>query len=165
MIAARTRAYVALGGNLGAVADTFAGAITALAALPGTTVAARSPTYRNPPLGDAAQPDFLNAVVAIDTALAPADLLQALLAIERRFGRERVTGERWAPRTLDLDLLLHGDARIDSPGLTVPHLALHARAFVLRPLADIAPALEVPGQGPVLALLAAVDSSMLQALP
>jgi 2-amino-4-hydroxy-6-hydroxymethyldihydropteridine diphosphokinase len=159
------RAFVGLGGNLGPVAQTFDAALAALAALPGTRVVARSPLYRNPPLGDAAQPDFLNAVAELETTQPPLALLDALLATERRFGRERPDAVRWAPRTLDLDLLLYGDATLDLPGLQVPHPALHQRAFVLRPLADIAPALVVPGHGRVDALLAAVDSSALQALP
>jgi 2-amino-4-hydroxy-6-hydroxymethyldihydropteridine diphosphokinase len=159
------RAYVALGGNLGVVADTFAAALAEIGALPGTRVAARSSLYRNPPLGDVPQPDYLNAVAAIDTTLAPADLLQALLAIERRHGRTRDAAAPWGPRTLDLDLVLHGELVLDAPGLRVPHPRLHERAFVLLPLAEIAPDAHVPGLGPVRALLAAVDVSALQALP
>jgi 2-amino-4-hydroxy-6-hydroxymethyldihydropteridine diphosphokinase len=163
--AAPVRAFVALGGNLGDVAATFAAALACLDQLPGTSVRARSSLYRNPPLGDAAQPEYLNAVAAIDTTLAPPELLQALLAIERRFGRTRDPGARWTPRTLDLDLVLYGDRVVDAPGLHVPHPALHERAFVLVPLAEIAPDAVVPGRGPVDALLAAVDSSALVALP
>jgi 2-amino-4-hydroxy-6-hydroxymethyldihydropteridine diphosphokinase len=159
------RAYVALGGNLGAVADTFAAALAELDALPGTRVVARSPLYRNPPLGGAAQPDYLNAVAALDTGLAPGALLDALLATERRHGRTRDPAGHWGPRTLDLDLVLYGDRVVDLPGLHVPHPRLHERAFVLVPLADLAPDAVVPGRGPVRALLAAVDVSALQALP
>jgi 2-amino-4-hydroxy-6-hydroxymethyldihydropteridine diphosphokinase len=159
------RAYVALGGNLGAVADTFAGALAALDALPGTRVVARSSLYRNPPLGDAGQPDFLNAVAAVDTDLPAPELLEALLAIERAFGRTRVATGRWAPRTLDLDLLLYGAETIDAPGLCVPHPALHERAFVVVPLAEIAPDAQVPGRGSARTLAAAVDSSALVAVP
>jgi 2-amino-4-hydroxy-6-hydroxymethyldihydropteridine diphosphokinase len=170
MTDAPVRAFVALGGNLGDVAATFAGALSALDGLPGTTVRARSALYRNPPLVDAAhdaaaQPEFLNAVAELATTLAAPALLEALLAIERDFGRERAPGQRWAPRTLDLDLLLYGDARIDAPGLCVPHPALHERAFVLVPLAELDPQLRIPGHGPVRALLEAVDSSALEALP
>jgi 2-amino-4-hydroxy-6-hydroxymethyldihydropteridine diphosphokinase len=165
MTPAPVRAYVALGGNLGAVADTFAGALAALDALPGTRVAARSSLYRNPPLGDAAQPEFINAVAAVDTMLPAPDLLAALLAIERTFGRTRDSDARWAPRTLDLDLLLYGDQELDLPGLRVPHPALHERAFVLVPLVEIAPDAPVPGHGPARTLVAAVDVSALVALP
>jgi 2-amino-4-hydroxy-6-hydroxymethyldihydropteridine diphosphokinase len=93
----------------------------------------------------------------LQTRLDARDLLDALLGIERRFGRDREQGERWGPRTLDLDLLLYGDAAIDEPGLRVPHPHLHERAFALLPLAEIAPDLPVPGRGPVAGLLAVVD--------
>jgi 2-amino-4-hydroxy-6-hydroxymethyldihydropteridine diphosphokinase len=162
---APVRAYVALGGNLGDVAATFADALAALDALPGTRVAARTSLYRNPPLGDLAQPDYLNAVAAVDTTLPATALLEALLAIERGLGRTRDPAARWAPRTLDLDLALYGDGIVAAPGLHVPHPRLHERAFVLAPLAEIAPDAVVPGRGPVRALLAAVDVSALQALP
>jgi 2-amino-4-hydroxy-6-hydroxymethyldihydropteridine diphosphokinase len=163
--AAPVRAFVALGGNLGPVADTFAGALAAIDALPGTRVVARSSLYRNPPLGDAAQPDYLNAVAAVDTLLPAVELLEALLAIERRFGRTRDPRSHWTPRTLDLDLALYGEHVVAAPGLHVPHPRLHERAFVLAPLAQIAPDAVVPGRGKVSALLAAVDSSALVALP
>ena len=165
MTLAPVRAYIALGGNLGDVATTFAAALARIDALPGTSVHARSSLYRSPPLGGVAQPDYVNAVAAVDTSLAPADLLEALLAIERRYGRVRDPGARWAPRTLDLDLVLYGEQVVDAPGLRVPHPGLHERAFVLVPLAQVAPDAVVPGLGPVRALLAAVDSSSLVALP
>ena len=165
MTTAPVRAYIALGGNLGEVAATFAAALAAIDALPGTRVIARSSLYRNPPLGDAAQPDYLNAVAAVDTQLSPLDLLAALLAIERGLGRTRDPDSRWTPRTLDLDLALYGDQVVAAPGLHVPHPGLHERAFVLVPLAELAPDAVVPGRGPVRALLAAVDSSALVALP
>ena len=105
-------------------------------------------------------------VAAVRTTLAPQALLDGLLAIERRFGRERAaTDARWGPRVLDLDLLLHGDAVLDTPGLTLPHPRLHERAFVLVPLAEIAPALLVPGAGRVDALRAAVDATGIEAIP
>jgi 2-amino-4-hydroxy-6-hydroxymethyldihydropteridine diphosphokinase len=163
--AAPVRAFVALGGNLGDVAATFAGALAAIDALPGTRVVARSSLYRNPPLGDVPQPDYLNAVAAVDTEMTAPALLDGLLAIERRFGRTRDPAARWAPRTLDLDLALYGEDVVAAPGLHVPHPGLHERAFVLVPLAQIAPDAVVPGHGPVRALLAAVDSSTLVALP
>lgn len=134
-----SRAYVGLGANLG---DDIPAALTAaalsLAALPGTRVAALSSVWRSAPV-DAGGPDFLNAVAALDTTLPPLDLLDALQAIELAHGRERPY--RNAPRTLDLDLLLHGDQALDTPRLTLPHPRLGERAFVLRPLLEIAPEL------------------------
>jgi 2-amino-4-hydroxy-6-hydroxymethyldihydropteridine diphosphokinase len=109
--------------------------------------------YRSAPI-DSSGPDYLNAVAAVATELAPHALLQALQAIELRHGRERPY--RNAPRTLDLDLLLFGEQRIDSPDLVVPHPRMHERAFVLRPLADLAPALVIPGRGAVAIWLDAV---------
>ena len=151
------RACIGLGGNVGDVAATLQAAFDALDRLPGTHVLARSHLYRTPAWGNEAQADFVNAAALVETTLAPRALLDGLLAIERAFGRER--RERWGPRTLDLDLLLYGDEIIDAPGLHVPHPHLHERAFVLRPLADIAPELRVPGQGTVTDLLGRVDSS------
>ena len=104
------------------------------------------------PVGYADQPSFLNAAAALDTTLSPRDLLELLLAVERELGRTR-EGPRFGPRTIDLDLLLHGDSVIDEPGLTVPHPRLHERRFALEPLAELDPALVVPGRGPVSALL------------
>ena len=126
----------------------------------------RSARYRTPAWGRTDQPDFINAVAAVRTTLAPQALLDGLLAIERRFGRERAaTDARWGPRVLDMDLLLHGDAVLDTPWLTLPHPRLHERAFVLVPLAEIAPALLVPGSGRVDALRAAVDATGIEAIP
>ena len=113
-----TRAAVGLGANLGDAAASVGAAIRALDALPRTRRVAASRLYRSTAWGVTSQPDFVNAVAVFDTALAPRELLDALLAIDRRFGRVRVDGERWGPRTLDLDLLLHGDAEIDE-GLQV----------------------------------------------
>lgn len=163
-MSARVSAFVGAGGNLGAVAATLRAAFAELDALPATRISRVSRLYRTPPWGDTAQPAFLNAAVALDTALDPRALLEALLAIERRHGRRREAGARWGPRTLDLDLLLYGDRVIDEPGLRVPHPHLHARAFVLAPLAEIAPGLEVPGQGRVRHLLAAVDTTGIEAI-
>lgn len=133
------RACVGLGANLGAdPAATLTMAVRALAALPGTRVVARSGVWRSAPV-DAGGPDFFNAVVAVDTALAPIELLDALQAIELAHGRERPY--RHAPRTLDLDLLLYADLVLDSPRLTLPHPRLGQRAFVLRPLLELAPEL------------------------
>lgn len=154
MNTAPVRAYVAFGANLGDPAAAFALALERLAGLPDTVVAAHSPLYRTAPVGVAGQPDYINAVIALDTGLAPRALLDALLAIEHEGGRSR--DYQLAPRTLDLDLLLHGDAVIHEPGLEVPHPRMHLRAFVLRPLADIAPQAVIPGRGSVAALLPAV---------
>jgi 2-amino-4-hydroxy-6-hydroxymethyldihydropteridine diphosphokinase len=121
-----------------------ADAVAALAQWPGCQVRQVSSVYRSAPV-DAAGPDFFNAVVALDTTLSPEDLLTALQAIEQAFGRQRPY--RHAPRTLDLDLLLHGDAVRSTPHLTLPHPRLHLRAFVLQPLLEIAPDLVVPGLG------------------
>ena len=125
-----------------------------LAALPGTRVAARSSLYRSAPVGLLNQPDFINAVVAVDTDLPPIDLLRQLLAIEARHGRVRSIPN--APRTLDLDLLLHGDALLQGSELTLPHPRMHQRAFVLRPLLEIAADLTLPGLGPARDYLPAV---------
>ena len=129
-------AYVALGANLGEAAAVVTSAIDALNRLPDTRLEARSHLYRSAPV-DAQGPDFINAVAAVSTRLTAPDLLLALQQLEQRAGRERPY--RNAPRTLDLDLLLYGDARIDSPSLTVPHPRMMERAFVLIPLAEIAP--------------------------
>lgn len=129
-------AYVGLGANLGDAAAAVRQAIDALNELPQTRVTARSSLYRSAPV-DASGPDFINAVACIETALTAPDLLRELQRIEKAAGRERPY--RNAPRTLDLDLLLYGAARIDSPALTVPHPRLKERAFVLLPLAEIAP--------------------------
>lgn len=158
-------AFVGLGGNLGAVAATLRAATDALAQLPATRLLRASRLYRTPAWGLEQQPDFINGVVALETTLAPRELLDALLRIEREFGRERDHGLRWGPRTLDLDLLLHGDAMVESAGLRLPHPHLHERAFVLVPLAEIAPALVIPGRGDVKSLLAAVDVSGIEAIP
>ena len=147
------RAYVALGSNLGNPAQTIEDAIDAMAAMRGSLLKAMSSLYRTAPVGLKHQPDFINAVVAVDTRLAPRELLDELFALEARFGRVRTI--RNAPRTLDLDLLLHGATVMDDPELTLPHPRMHERAFVLAPLAEIAPDLVIPGHGPVAELLAA----------
>ncbi|GGA18957.1 2-amino-4-hydroxy-6-hydroxymethyldihydropteridine diphosphokinase [Dyella nitratireducens] len=151
------RAYVALGSNLGDSKQHLLDAIEALAVLPDTSLIARSRIYRTPPWGKLDQPDFLNAVVAIETSREPHDLLDALLNIERAAGRER-NGERWGPRTLDLDLLYVAGKAVNSERLTLPHPHIANRAFVLLPLHDVAPELDVPGQGKVADLLRAVDT-------
>ncbi len=138
------RAFVGLGANLGDAPTTLAWALQALARLPATQVLAQSSLYRTAPRDCApGSPVFFNAVAHLETALTAPDLLDALLALEQRAGRERPY--RHAPRTLDLDLLLYGDASIASPRLTVPHPRMCERAFVLEPLAEVAPALVSAG--------------------
>lgn len=146
-------AYVGLGSNMDGPAAQISRAFEELAALPDTRLMARSPLYKSPPMGPQDQPDFVNAAAALSTALAPQTLMQALLGIEQRHGRRR-EGTRWGPRSLDLDLLLYDDLVMHEPGLTLPHPGLHERAFVLYPLADIAPQQQVPGFGTVEALRA-----------
>ena len=150
-----TRAYVALGANLGDREGTLLAAVDALAAEEGVDVVAVSALRETEPVGVGEQPRFLNGAVALDTTLAARELLELLLAIEQRFGRVRVAGEH-GPRTLDLDLLLYGAEEIDEAGLTVPHPHLHERSFVLEPLAELAPGLVVPGRGDVESLLSGV---------
>lgn len=126
---------IALGGNLGDVPATFAGAIDRLATTPGIAVRSRSSWYRTPPMGPP-QPDYWNGCLVIETVLEPAALLGVLQSIEGAFGRQR--SQHWGPRTLDLDLILYGDRQIVSPTLTVPHPGFRDRAFVLVPLAEVA---------------------------
>jgi 2-amino-4-hydroxy-6-hydroxymethyldihydropteridine diphosphokinase len=149
----RERAFVGLGSNLGEPAQQLASAVRALATLPRSTLVAVSPGYESLPWGDPDQANFLNAVAAIDTALTPQQLLAELLRIELAHGRDRSSGRRNGPRTLDLDLLLHGAQVVDEPGLQLPHPRLHERAFVLLPLDDLAPDLVIPGVGAVKSLL------------
>jgi 2-amino-4-hydroxy-6-hydroxymethyldihydropteridine diphosphokinase len=163
-VEAPIRAYVGLGGNLGDVEETLLDALMALDMIPQTTQRAHSRFYRNPAWGKTNQPDFVNAVAELHTRLTPRVLLDRLLAIEERFGRVRSEGEKWGPRELDLDLLVYGDQSLDEPGLHLPHPHLHERAFVLVPLAEIAPDLLIPGRGKVRDLLAVVDSSAVEAL-
>lgn len=155
-------AYIALGANIGDPAATVRAAFAALSGLPGTQLTATSSLYRTAPIGLAGQPDFINAVARVETSLEPGALLQALLALEADFGRVRL--ERNGPRTLDLDLLLYGDKVLDTPDLILPHPRLHLRAFVLAPLAEIAPDLAIPGRGTVAAWLPAVANQAVEKL-
>ena len=155
-------AYVALGANLGQATETIKAALAALAAMGGCRLVTASSLYRTAPVGLKNQPDFINAVAALETRLSAGDLLRALFAVEARFGRER--SEKNAPRTLDLDLLLHGDTAMNSPALTLPHPRMHERAFVITPLAEIAPELVIPGRGPVQALLAGLAEQRIERL-
>jgi 2-amino-4-hydroxy-6-hydroxymethyldihydropteridine diphosphokinase len=142
-------AYVGLGSNLGHPRRRLARALTELRRLPRSRLVAASRNYLTAPVGsEKPQPDYVNAVAVLRTALPPGGMLRQLHSIERRHGRLRLHGERRnAPRVLDLDLLLFGRRRLSAPSLTVPHPRLHERAFVLRPLLDIAPAATIPGHG------------------
>ena len=150
-------AYVGLGANLGDREATMRRALELLAAEPGVGLLAVSGFRETEPVGIRDQPRFLNAAAAVVTTLTPRGLLERLLAIEAELGRTR-SGLRFGPRTIDLDLLLHGKAVVDEPGLTLPHPRLHERRFALEPLAELDPALEIPGRGPVETLLSELDS-------
>lgn len=155
-------AYIGLGANLGDMAQTLSLALAALAALPQTRLLAVSGAYRSAPI-ESSGPDYLNAVACVASTLTPEALLDALLAIELEHGRLRPFVN--APRTLDLDLLLYGDVQIVGPRLTLPHPRLHLRAFVLRPLLELDPALAAPGLGALSAYLPALSRQPLQRLP
>jgi 2-amino-4-hydroxy-6-hydroxymethyldihydropteridine diphosphokinase len=155
-------AYVGIGANLGDARATVADARDRLERLPHTTLLRASALYRTAPI-DSSGDDYINAVACLDTGLDAHALLAALLGIEQAHGRERPY--RNAPRTLDLDLLLYGDQTIaDAPGLIVPHPRMHERAFVLAPLAEIAPELTIPGHGLVAALLPKVADQAIEKL-
>ncbi len=152
---ASVKAFIGLGANLGDPVAAIDEACAALKALPDTRFVARSGNYRTAPVGVSGQPDYINAVAQIDTRLSPMALLVALMDIEAQRGRTRDFA--MAPRTLDLDLLLYGDQVIALPGLHVPHPRMHQRAFVLVPLAELAPSQEIPGIGRVDQLLNSVS--------
>jgi 2-amino-4-hydroxy-6-hydroxymethyldihydropteridine diphosphokinase len=151
------RAFVGLGSNLGDREDMLRRAVEELQALPATEIRAVSAFRDTEPVGILDQPRFLNGAVELATELAPRSLLDALLEIERRLGRERTGVPPGGPRTIDLDLLVYGSDRIEEPGLRVPHPRLHDRRFVLEPLGELEPALDVPGRGKVQGLLAKLD--------
>ena len=148
------RAYVGLGANLGSREDTIRHAVDLLGSHPEVDLLAVSTLRETEPWGPVEQPRFLNGAAAVETSLEPRALLDVLLEVERRLGRVR--DERWGPRTIDLDLLLYGDAVVDEPGLTVPHPRLRERAFALEPLLELDPDLVVPGQGSAAVLLASL---------
>jgi 2-amino-4-hydroxy-6-hydroxymethyldihydropteridine diphosphokinase len=156
-------AFVALGSNLVDPPAQVRRALATLATLPETRFVRRSSFYRNPPAGYLDQPEFVNAVASIETRLTPRDLLEQLLVIERAHGRVRDFPN--APRTLDLDILLYGERTVREPGLTIPHPRMLERAFVLVPLAEIAPDAVVPGGGRIADLAAKLDASGLVKLP
>jgi len=157
-----TRAFIALGSNLQDPAAQVLRAFAELDQLPDTRVIARSSLYRSAPLGYDKQPDFINAIAEISTTLEPLALLEALLALEAAHGRERPFPN--APRVLDLDLLLYDDLSLHETALTLPHPRMHERSFVLCPLAEIAPEVEIPGKGKVAALLQACPAQDIRKL-
>ena len=157
-------AFVGLGGNLGDAAATLRAAVQVLDGLPHTRVVRASRLFRTPAWGLEDQADFINGVAMLETTLGARELLDALLATERQFGRERDPAQRWGPRTLDLDLLLYADEVIDKPGLRLPHPHLHERAFALVPLLEIAPDILIPGFGPAQVALDGLETSAIQPL-
>jgi 2-amino-4-hydroxy-6-hydroxymethyldihydropteridine diphosphokinase len=152
-----TLAYIGLGANLGDREAMLRAALERLAAEPAIRVVEVSPLRDTAPVGMVDQPRFLNAAAAVETTLSARELLDRLLGIEQRLGRTR-EGPRFGPRTIDLDLLLYGEERIDEPGLEVPHPRLHERLFALEPLAELDPGLDVPGRGPLADLVAGLQS-------
>jgi 2-amino-4-hydroxy-6-hydroxymethyldihydropteridine diphosphokinase len=156
-------AYIGLGSNQGEVVEALNSAIESLRSIEQTEVVAVSPFYRSAPI-DAPGPDFMNAVVKAETALEPYALLLHLLDIELMLGRKRRGLKKNAPRNVDLDLLLLGDMIVQSTPLTLPHPRLHLRAFVLRPLLDLAPEIRIPGQGPAASFLDAVEDQKVEPL-
>lgn len=156
------RAFIALGANLNQPRRQVLAAFAELAAMPGVRMVRRSSLYRTAPVGYLDQPDFINAVCEIETTMKPQELLAALLSIERCHGRVRQFPN--SPRTLDLDILLYDDLSLQEHGLILPHPRMHQRAFVLEPLREIAPDLEVPGQGRVEDLARAMGESGIERL-
>lgn len=157
-------AYIGLGANLDDPRTQVLRALDEISDLPASRIVARSSLYKSPPMGPPDQPDYVNAVAALETELAPLTLLEELRALERRHGRHR-DGSRWGPRALDLDLLLYDDLVLQSPELTLPHPGAHERAFVLYPLHDVAPALHIAGRGPVSELRRRLDRPVIERLP
>ena len=155
---------IALGGNVGDVRATFPKAISNILGMAQATLLARSSDYRTPPWGEQAQEPFINACIEVETSLDPHALLFTLHKIEKRFGRDRAKEQRWGPRTLDLDLLAYDDAVINQPDLTLPHPRLFERAFVLVPLAEIAPDRTIAGRS-VAAALAQLSIEGIERLP
>jgi 2-amino-4-hydroxy-6-hydroxymethyldihydropteridine diphosphokinase len=155
---------IALGGNVGDVRQTFRKAIANICGMAQAALVARSSDYATPPWGEEDQDRFVNACIEIDTSLDPHALLYTLHKIEKKFGRDRSKEKRWGPRTLDLDLIAFDDAVLDKPELTLPHPRLFERAFVLVPLAEIAPDRVIAGRTPA-AALATVSTAGIERLP
>jgi len=154
---------IALGGNVGDVRDTFRKAIANVCGMTQAALIARSSDYATPPWGEEEQDRFINACIEIETALDPHALLFTLHKIEKKFGRDRSKETRWGPRTLDLDLIAYDDVKLDKPELTLPHPRLFERAFVLVPLAEIAPDRKIAGKT-VRAALADVSTAGIERL-
>jgi 2-amino-4-hydroxy-6-hydroxymethyldihydropteridine diphosphokinase len=159
----RANAVLSAGANLGDRLGTLQGCVQAIAGLPDTDVLAISPVYETTPVGGPPQPDYLNAVLLIQTGLPPRDLLEATHGIEAGFGRVRA--ERFGPRTLDIDIISYAGQVSDDPELTLPHPRAHERAFVLAPWHDIDPDAELPGHGPIEQLLAGLDQGGVRKVP
>lgn len=155
---------IALGGNVGDVRTTFTKAIPAICGMTQAALLARSSDYATPPWGDKQQDRFINACIEIDTALDPHALLFALHRIETKFGRDRKTERRWGPRPLDLDIIAYDDVQLGTPDLILPHPRLFERAFVLVPLAEIAPTRPIAGRTPEQALTG-LDQADIERLP
>ncbi|MEJ2321778.1 MAG: 2-amino-4-hydroxy-6-hydroxymethyldihydropteridine diphosphokinase [Gammaproteobacteria bacterium] len=158
-----TTAWIGLGSNLDDPRRQVLDALRELGETDGISLRARSSLYMSEPMGPQDQPDFINAVAAVETQLAPLELLASLRSIERRHARRRE--RHWGPRTLDLDLLLYGSETIEHPDLQVPHPGIAGRSFVLLPLREIAPGIEIPGKGKVEELLAALGNPLLEVTP
>ena len=156
-------AFIGLGSNLDEPVDQIQRAVSALNQVEDCRVTTSSKLYRNPPMGPANQPDYVNAAIMLETGLSARQLLVEMQRIETNQGRRR-DGEHWGPRTIDLDLLLYEQEVINAPGLTVPHPGLAERAFVLQPLLDIQPDLHLPDGRSIAALLALLDSADIEAI-
>jgi 2-amino-4-hydroxy-6-hydroxymethyldihydropteridine diphosphokinase len=157
-------AWIGLGSNLNDPKAQLEQAFVALERLRGTRLYFRSKLYRNPPMGPQDQPDYINAVAGLLTQLSARDLLQALQAIEHGAGRDRATAERWGPRPLDLDILTYGQHSVEKPGLHLPHPGIAKRNFVLLPLLELAPGLQIPGLAPLSSLVARLGDDNLEPL-
>lgn len=155
-------AYVGIGSNLNDPAARVREAWGCLQQLAVTRAVCLSPLYSNPPMGPQDQPDYVNAVAGLLTQLEPQALLEALQGVEQRMGRQRTPGDRWGPRIIDLDLLLYSSHELSTARLTLPHPGISERNFVLFPLCDIAPDLQVPGQGRVRTLAGRMEATGLQ---
>lgn len=156
-------ALIAFGGNIGDARATLARAVQVFADGRSVRLLARSSDYRTPPWGITDQPPFINACIAVETALAPHDLLARAHRVEREFGRDRAHEQRWGPRTLDIDILAYGDTALHDPDLTLPHPRLSERAFVLVPLAEIRPDSMIGGRTPR-DMLASLDRTGIERL-
>lgn len=156
-------AYIGIGSNLDDPVKQVKEALEELDTIPDSILISKSGLYASKPMGPADQPEYVNAVAALDTLLSPEELLQALQKIEQRLGREP-GGEKWGPRVIDLDLLLYGKKKISTDTLTVPHPGMHERDFVIIPLAEIAGNMSIPGKGQLSTLIAACENHSVKKL-